>query len=613
MDIKIFVSCHKKCFIPKHELLFPVQVGAANAAEHFQDMYHDDEGENISIKNPMYCELTAQYWAWKNVDTDYYGFFHYRRYMSFADRELPHDGFQNVIYDYLNEDVLQELNFNPQAMRDTIGQYDVIATTETDLHAMDPILKSNYHQYVITDYQYIEDLDVMLDIIKEKYPDYYDTATKYLHSPKGYFCNMFIMKKELFQEYSKWLFDILSEHEKRRDYSSYSAMAYRVSGYLGERLFGIYYTYLKEHGAKCKELQRTLFNDVDIHHRIQPAFEQNNVAIALAANDFFAPYIATVIQSIMDHATAENNYDIIVMSQDMSAANKKLIDDSWRDISNVSIRYINPLPYMDVKNLFVRGHFSYETYYRLALYEMLPDYDKILYLDADLVVMDDVAKLYAEDMTGFLIGAALDADTAGLYNGYEPGKKNYMDNILKIKEPYKYFQAGVVILNLEEFRKTFKLPEILQFSGSYEWELLDQDILNYLCQGRVKYVDMAWNVMVDFDFKRIREIIGIAPYHLNKMYHEARREPKIIHYAGPQKPWTSPEMDLAPYFWQYARKTPFNEIILGRMMASVSKYVMDNQFSFGTKIRKAVSWRLRGVRRKIAYVRQYVKVKRAKG
>ena len=83
-DIRIFIACHKPTYVPENSLFYPVQVGAALTNKRFEHMaYRDNEGEHISEKNPDYCELTAQYWAWKNIDCDYYGFFHYRRYLTF--------------------------------------------------------------------------------------------------------------------------------------------------------------------------------------------------------------------------------------------------------------------------------------------------------------------------------------------------------------------------------------------------------------------------------------------------------------------------------------------------------------------------------------------------
>lgn len=572
-NIKIYVSCHKECFLPNRSFMYPIQVGAKNAATRFPNILHDDEGENISEKNPMYCELTAQYWAWKNDDADYFGFFHYRRYMNFSDTQLKHNPFQDAELPFLNEKALEMLSLDEETVEKTVEKYDVIATTQVNLRELKPPVRSNYIQYEITPYQYEEDLDVMLEIIKEKYPEYYDDAVKYLNSNLGYFCNMFIMKREIFREYSAWLFDILEEHEKRRDYHNYDIAGYRVSGYLGERLFGIWYNHQKKKGNyKCTELQRTLFENVEKPAVIKPAFEKNNIPIALAANDYFVPYTATLIQSIVENSSEENNYDILLLTQDIKPESKKRIKDIIANYPNFSVRYTDPSYLMGDYDFYVRGHFGLQTYYRLVLPDLIPDYDKIVYLDSDMIVAADVAELYHTDVEGYLVAACLDPDTAGLYNGYEKEKKAFMDNVMKFEDPYSYFQAGTLVLNLKEFRKTYTMKYVLDFAVSEKWQLLDQDILNCLCKNRVKYIDMSWNVMVDFGGIRIKEIIGRAPQWLYKQYMESRKHPKIIHYAGPEKPWTSPEIDMGDVFWKYARKTVFYEAMLYRMTHSVANW-----------------------------------------
>ena len=83
-DIRILIACHKPTYVPENPLFYPIQVGTTLTDRRLEGMtYHDNEGDNISEKNPDYCELTAQYWAWKHLDCDYYGFFHYRRYLTF--------------------------------------------------------------------------------------------------------------------------------------------------------------------------------------------------------------------------------------------------------------------------------------------------------------------------------------------------------------------------------------------------------------------------------------------------------------------------------------------------------------------------------------------------
>lgn len=570
-NIKIYISCHKKCYLPKRSFFYPIQVGAKGSSVRFPDTLHDDLGDNISEKNPMYCELTAQYWAWKNEDADYFGFFHYRRYMNFSDELLVHNPFEDAEIDYLDDTVLDTLKLDEETIQNKVNQYDIIATTQVDLQKLVPPVKSNYEQYEITPYQYEEDLTVLMDIIKELYPDYYDTAVDYFKSNLGYFCNMFIMKREIFNEYSQWLFTILEEHEKRRDYTNYDIAGYRVSGYLGERLFGIWYTYQKARGIyKCTEYQRTLFKNVDEPVILKPAFENNNIPIALAANDTFVPYTATLIQSIVDNSNNNHNYDIIILTQDITPQSRNRINHLIKNTNNFSIRYIDPTRLIEGYDFFIRGHFGLQTYYRLVLPELIPDYDKIIYLDSDMVVNADVSELYNTDTDGYLVAACFDPDTAGLYNGYEKSKKDFMDNVMKFENPYDYFQAGTLVINLKEFRNTYSMEYILKFAVSEKWQLLDQDILNCLCKGKVKYIDMSWNVMVDYNCIRIKDIIGIAPQWLYKMYIESRKHPKIIHYAGPEKPWTSPEQDMAEVFWHYAKKTSYYEIMLYRMTHTVA-------------------------------------------
>lgn len=561
--------------MPEHALLFPIQVGAVLAEHRMPGMLHDDEGENISSKNKMYCELTAQYWAWKNDSSaDYYGFWHYRRYMSFAEKQFPHNPFEDVEMDFLDDAVLSKLGLDAQFMAQKISEYDVIATTPVNLKKLNRVLKSNRDQYCMTSYQYEEDLDAMLDIIKEKYPEFYDTAKWYLDkSPEGYFCNMFIMRRDLFMQYSEWLFSILEEHERRRDYTNYDVSGYRVSGYLGERLFAIYYLWLKKSGKyRCCELQRTLFKNVGRQEKIRPAFSENNIAVAFASNDCFAPYMAVTVKSLIESSSSCNNYDLLILTSDISSENKKRIQSLIGARTNFSIRFVEPSRLLSDFTPYLHGHFGHlETYYRLILYELLPLYNKILYLDSDMAVCSDVAELFNEDVEGYLLAACHDADTAGLYNGFQPDRRKYSDEILKLKEPYQYFQAGTILFNLAAFRKTFEIKEILDFASGGKWQLQDQDVLNKLCEGHVRYVDMAWNVMVDYNGIRIKKIIGRAPQWLNRMYMEARKNPKIIHYAGPEKPWNNPEMDMAGEFWLVAKETPFYEVLLYRMSSSVTE------------------------------------------
>lgn len=571
-DIKILISCHKQSMVPDSKIMLPIEVGADLRKKHIEGILQDNQGENISSKNKMYCELTAQYWAWKNLDADYYGFFHYRRYLSFSDKKRPVDQWQNVIEESPDSNCLKKYNLEDDYIQKLVREYDLVLSEEKNMTKMPDKNPSVYEQYKNGRSLNIKDIDLVHDIIEEKYPDYLDTFEKVMKGEKTCLCNMYIMKKELFHEYMAWLFDILFEFEKRSDMSEYTVEGYRTPGHLAERLLTVFCWYTeKKKNLKVKKLQTIVFLKTDQKmtlaqaKKTAPAFAENNVAIAVAANDYFIPYCATFLKSVAEHGNSKKNYDILLLSQDVSDANVKKMEKLLSAWENVSLRVIDPSVLIDQYTFHIRGHFSKETYYRLVLPELLPNYDKVLYLDSDMIAMDDVAKIYDENVDGYLLAACHDADTAGLYNGYEKDKKRYTDKVLKLKEPYQYFQAGVLLLNLKEFRKRYTTKQILDFAVSENWQLLDQDILNKLCEGAVKYIDMSWNVMVDFAGVRISQIIALAPRWLNEMYQEARKNPKIIHYAGPQKPWFEPEMDLGMQFWECARGTSYYEIMLSRM------------------------------------------------
>ena len=577
-NIKILISCHKQSIVPDSEIMLPIEVGADLRSRHIEGYIQDNTGDNISAKNKMYCELTAQYWAWKNLDADYYGFFHYRRYLNFSENKYSLDSWQNITEERLNDTCLKKYNLNDDCIRNLVETYDLVLSEEKNVAKMPDRNASVYEQYKNGRSLNIRDLDLVRDIIGAKHPDYLYTFDEVMKGRKTCLCNMYIMKKELFHEYMSWLFDILFEFEKKADMSEYTVEGYRTPGHLAERLLTVFCWYMeKKKNLRVKRLQTVICLKTDQKmtlaqaKKTAPAFDANNVAIAVAANDYFIPYCATFLKSMAEHSNSDKNYDILLLSQDVSDINVKNVKKMLSAWKNISLRVLDPSVLIDQYTFHIEGHFSKETYYRLVLPELLPNYDKVLYLDSDMIAMDDVSKIYDENIDGYLLAACHDADTAGLYNGYRKDKKDYTDKILKLKEPYQYFQAGVLLLNLEEFRKRYTTKQILDFAVSEKWQLLDQDILNKLCEGAVKYIDMSWNVMVDFAGIRINQIIALAPRWLNEMYQEARKNPKIIHYAGPQKPWFEPEMDFGIQFWECARGTAYYEVMLGRMNEQSNK------------------------------------------
>lgn len=218
MDIKILVAAHKPYWMPDDDVYLPIQAGAAGKES--LGWQRDDEGDNISVKNPNYCELTALYWAWKNLDADYIGLCHYRRYFVF-----------HTLLARTKEKkyrILKRKNYE-----ELLKKYDIILPRKYSV-APDDI----FQQY--KNAHHIQDLNKVKEIIAEIYPEYMMDFVQVMNQQDGYFCNMFVMRQELFYQYCQWMFSILFELEKRVDISEYDMYQARVFGFLSERLFNVW-------------------------------------------------------------------------------------------------------------------------------------------------------------------------------------------------------------------------------------------------------------------------------------------------------------------------------------------------------------------------------------
>lgn len=210
------VAAHKEFPMPKErELYLPVLVGAKRNYKPGIDYQRDDDGENISEKNPNYNELTAIYWAWKNLDADAVGLVHYRRFLS----KKRKSDLENIL--------------NKREVEELLAKTPIILPKKRKYY-----IETNYSHYIHAHHQ--EPIDVTRKVIVDKYPEYLDAFDQMMKRTSAHMFNMFVMKKELFNEYASWLFDILTQVEKQIDISEYSVQEARVFGYLAERLMDVW-------------------------------------------------------------------------------------------------------------------------------------------------------------------------------------------------------------------------------------------------------------------------------------------------------------------------------------------------------------------------------------
>lgn len=264
------------------------------------------------------------------------------------------------------------------------------------------------------------------------------------------------------------------------------------------------------------------------------------IPIFFAIDDGYTKFLAVAIQSLIENASKDYKYLIKVLHTNVQKEHMEQIKKY--ENQNVSIEFVDLRYYIEkVKDkLYTRDYYTNTTYFRLFLPELYPQYDKVLYLDSDIIVLGDISELYNTDMGTNLVAAAPDdiIQTTKVF-------QDYAELVVGVAKYQHYFNAGVLLMNLDELRK-FKFQEkFLYLLEKVKFSVAqDQDYLNRLCKGRVKLISHDWNVM---------------PY----VNEETKPEDiKIVHYNFAYKPWHFEDVTYNEYFWEYAKKTEFYDEIL---------------------------------------------------
>ncbi|MDR1497876.1 MAG: DUF4422 domain-containing protein [Puniceicoccales bacterium] len=895
---QIFLAYHRPTTLLANDFLTPIHVGAINSPVKICDVRDDSGPDHISAKNASYCELTTQYWAWKNCSAEYIGFMHYRRHFIFdVSSEQKEDIYGVVYYKQMDANYSNAIGLTVPKISALLENYDLILPRKWNVkNANSPTVYDHYKSS--SPHLHIADYDAALKILAKKYPEYKNAADAYNAGSLGYFTNMFVMRRELLNEYCEWLFSILAETEKHVDLSKYNTQEKRVFGYISEWLFGIFVTHkLKtKKNLRAIELQKTFVQDTakpgaiaidvcgscasteifyhpelqaktetdgiirlgsygarqsmlsmvqppmgvsasefeyptnfvrdmlmgvfnktflsgiekkhasyllidllserfdvaiwnghtfdtsielknsgflngkdvqvlqrmdyinknldkwresinafcekvakvylpenilvyrcflvdtyrdadgnifdftndDIHYnnianlvlawayekiieklkgcfvieipantiadgtsrwgmsgshytneiylflyetvceqikkreqikkkgtvkasetakktiiktpqntenkeggdsraeqsraeqsvkyaapevpklaapqmppippavhipqyphfKIKPAFAKNNIAVCIAFDEKFAPYASVLIQSIIKHASPNNNYDIVILHTDVSEKSKNRFLLMAKQKANFSIRLIETTPFFAGIHLPTHMHMGKETYYRMRIPSIFSTYKKVLYLDTDTIVCHDLADLFNVELGNNFFAAVpcyimkgfrkLKIRAIREVGGQESDK--YLREYVGIKEPENYFQAGVLLFNAEALRAENVEEKFIRLISGKRFWFLDQDILNKVAEGHVTLLEYKWNTA--HGNGDINTFFVQFPFDVFEKYIEARKDPFIIHFAGDKKPWKVPDIDFADRFWLLAEKTPWRKELL---------------------------------------------------
>lgn len=259
------------------------------------------------------------------------------------------------------------------------------------------------------------------------------------------------------------------------------------------------------------------------------------IPIFFAVDDVYVPFLAVALQSLIENSSKDYQYAIKVLYTNIQEENKEKILKYEKE--NVKIEFVDLNYYIEeIKDkLFTRDYYTKTTYFRLFIPNIYPQYNKVIYLDSDVVLLGDIAELYNTDMGNNLVAAVPDDIIQN-----EEVFQEYVEKVVGVADYRKYFNAGVLVMNLDELRK-FKFQEkFLYLLETIKFAVVqDQDYLNRLCKGRTKILDTGWDRMPVPDNRTKVEKLNLIHYNLN------------------YKPWHYDNILYGEYFWEYAKKTEY--------------------------------------------------------
>ena len=284
--------------------------------------------------------------------------------------------------------------------------------------------------------------------------------------------------------------------------------------------------------------------------------EDGNIPVFLSSDNNFAPFIATTVCSIMENT--QSFVDFYILDGGVSELNKQKIKEISRQFANFSIEFIRIDTQKEFYNFPTRVHFSLDMFTRYLIPQLKPHLNKVIYSDVDVIFNGDIKDLYEEKLNGFIIGAV--PYTFGYLNPNSCEIEEFHKR-LNLSNEHKYFESGLLLIDGGLWRKNNITDKLIEKAKECKNIILtpDQDAFNLIFENKYQQLDNKYIVVP----------------HRNKIMStdiQAKKSvdnPFIYHYAGANKPWNNASVQCAEYFWKYARRTPFyDELIFKLIMSS---------------------------------------------
>ncbi|MGH1368621.1 MAG: DUF4422 domain-containing protein [Maritimibacter sp.] len=562
MTHTIYTAYHKPSALVSSPSIRPIHVGRARAVSQLDDMIGDDTGDNMSAENDKYCELTALYWAWKNdTESSHIGLMHYRRLFDFAG-SYPSDDAEV----FLGQLTLKSYTNSSEKWLERNGDIDLVLPKPHNMHLT---VRENYEAEHDP-----KDLVAVEAILEADYPDYLNDFHAVMDGTELWIANMFVARRDIIEAYCPWVFDILAKLDSAHPRPWLNVYNARYLGFMSERLFQIW---LRKYLADTPDTKVHRANILNLSDALTfPYFsgdamngpEQVNVAFSSDAN--YLPHTAAMLRSLIDHTNDERHYNLFYLHENISGRDLELLDSLLFGHSNVSLHAIN------VRSPFSKNYRSAHhaptnaTFNRFLLFSLLPDLDRLIYIDVDMILNGDIAEIFDVKMDGFKVAAVPDFIMTRVLTSQVttsdpnvPDLYEYMRDELGLTDEQisRYFNTGLMVLNFKEMDVPATGRRLLERVEDSRYFFRDQDILNVHFKDDYMMMPARYNV-----FNSNLQEYDNVPLENRALALAAKQNPFVIHYAAWQhKPWTYPNTQYSDQYWNALARTPFHKQVLSQL------------------------------------------------
>lgn len=290
------------------------------------------------------------------------------------------------------------------------------------------------------------------------------------------------------------------------------------------------------------------------------------IPVFFSCDDNYLPYLAVALRSIIDNISPDSpyRYRITVLHNGVDPVRAARVAALATERVSIGFTDVSARLAPLLARLSLRDYYTVSIYFRLFIPSMFPEYDKAIYLDADIVVLDDLARLYETDLGENLLGAVPDAIIAGREEFAE-----YSEYAVGV--PYReYFNSGVLLMNLRQMRRRGVEAHFAHLLKTYAFPTIcpDQDYLNVICRGHVLYLDGGWNKM-----------------SCDRNYPGT---PRLVHYNMFRKPWLYSGVPYEEFFHRYVPGCGFEDYIAAARAEFGLRRRISNFFAYHRLLARAV-------------------------